>query len=102
MAPMLSVEPSWFAELFPTEFRYSGTAISANLGAVFAGGIAPFIATTLYGSSGDSMTLVYVYIGFLGLVTLTALVLARETRGVRLTADAVLPEEKGVPQPELS
>lgn len=22
MAPMLSVEPAWFAELFPTDFRY--------------------------------------------------------------------------------
>ncbi|MEU9454867.1 MFS transporter [Streptomyces sp. NPDC048277] len=102
MAPMLSVEPSWFAELFPTEFRYSGTAISANLGAVFAGGIAPFIATALYGANGDSMTLVYVYIGFLGLVTLTAVALARETRGLRLTSDAGPPEAKtAAAEPEL-
>lgn len=55
---MLRVKPSWFAELFPTESRFSGTAISSNVGAVFVCGLAPFIATALFGAGGDSLTLV--------------------------------------------
>ncbi|KAA9164022.1 MHS family MFS transporter [Amycolatopsis acidicola] len=98
MAPMLSVEPSWFAELFPTEFRFSGTAISSNVGAVFAGGLAPFIATALFGAGGDSLSLVYVYIGMLGLVTITAIVLARETRSLRTVAYAAVPEKQDAQQ----
>ncbi|WP_394525507.1 MFS transporter [Paenarthrobacter nicotinovorans] len=87
MAPMLAAQPAWFAEMFPTAFRYSGTAISTNVATVFAGGMAPFIATALLNSTGN-LTFVFVYLGVLGLVTLAATLFTRETLGTDLDAPA--------------
>ncbi len=38
---------AYFAELFRTRVRYSGVAVSYQLGAVLGGGLAPFVATSL-------------------------------------------------------
>jgi metabolite-proton symporter len=111
MAPMLSVEPAWFAELFPTDFRYSGTAISANVASVFAGGIAPFIATALLAANDDRVHLVLAYLAVLGVITLIAVVVARETSGSDLAktstdadADAdehdLTPRDSGSAEPQ--
>jgi MFS family permease len=40
---------AYFAELFLTRVRYSGVAVSYQLGAVLGGGLAPFVATSLLG-----------------------------------------------------
>ncbi|NKE61491.1 MHS family MFS transporter [Lentzea sp. PSKA42] len=40
---------AYFAELFRTRVRYSGVAVSYQLGAVLGGGMAPFVATSLLG-----------------------------------------------------
>lgn len=40
---------AYFAELFVTRVRYSGVALSYQLGAVLGGGLAPFVATSLLG-----------------------------------------------------
>lgn len=40
---------AYFAELFRTRVRYSGVAVSYQLGAVLGGGLAPFVATSLLG-----------------------------------------------------
>lgn len=83
MSPMLSVEPAWFAELFPTRFRYSGTAISANIATVLAGGLAPFIAVGLMAITGD-LTLVMVYLVVLAVISLISAHLTPETVGTEL------------------
>ena len=41
--------PSFLAEMFPTEIRYSGFAVSFNLSNALFGGTAPFMATLLIG-----------------------------------------------------
>ncbi|WP_314173847.1 MFS transporter [Streptomyces winkii] len=38
-----------FAELFPVRLRYSGSSLGYQLGAILGGGIAPTVATALYG-----------------------------------------------------
>ncbi|RGE24332.1 MFS transporter [Leucobacter sp. wl10] len=83
MSPMLAVAPAWFAELFPTRFRYSGTAISANIATVLAGGLAPFIAVALMAMSGN-LVLVMVYLVALAVISLLAARLTPETAGSEL------------------
>ena len=80
MSPMLAVEPAWFAELFPTRFRYSGTAISANIATVLAGGLAPFIAVGLMALTGN-LVLVMVYLAVLAAISLLAAKLTPDTAG---------------------
>ncbi|MFC9557210.1 MFS transporter [Rhodococcus sp. NPDC056960] len=93
MAPMLSVEPAWFAELFPTDFRYSGTAISANVASVVAGGIAPLVAISLLAANDDKIYYILGYIGVLAVITLVAVLIARETSGTTLVRATAGPKD---------
>jgi metabolite-proton symporter len=43
-----------FSELFPTAVRYSGASLSITLGTLLGGAIAPFIATALFSTTGNS------------------------------------------------
>ncbi len=83
MSPMLAVEPAWFAELFPTRFRYSGTAISANIATVVSGGVAPLIAVGLMALTGD-LVLVMVYLVLMAAISLIAARFTPETKGIEL------------------
>ena len=44
---MFATQPAFFSELFGTNVRYSGVSLGYQLTAVFAGGLAPFVATAL-------------------------------------------------------
>lgn len=48
--------PSLLSDLFPTKIRYSGIAISYNIGFAIFGGLTPLIATTLIYVTGNSIT----------------------------------------------
>jgi MFS family permease len=52
--PYLGSQPAAFAEAFPASLRYSGASLSATIGIIVGGAIAPFIATTLFGLTGSS------------------------------------------------
>jgi MHS family shikimate/dehydroshikimate transporter-like MFS transporter len=71
-AAMIGTQPAFFHELFSAEVRYSGMAISHELAAVFAGGLAPLIATGLL-ITFDSSVPVSLYAILLALITLVAL-----------------------------
>ena len=86
MAPMLAVEPSWFAEMFSTEFRFSGMGISTNLAAVLSGGFAPFIATALLAIDRHEMRLILLYAAALASISLATCIFAPETRGKNIMA----------------
>ena len=43
-----------FAELFPAAIRYSGASLSITAGTLLGGAIAPFVATALFSSTGNS------------------------------------------------
>ncbi len=49
----LGPQPAVFSELFPAATRYSGASLSLTLGTIMGGALAPFIATTLYGITGE-------------------------------------------------
>jgi metabolite-proton symporter len=76
--PMAAVLP----ELFPTNVRYTGSAISYNVSSILGAAVAPFIAVALWSAAGGSPVLVGVYLAAMGAITLVALLISRETRDV--------------------
>lgn len=75
-AAMIGAQPAFFHELFSPEVRYSGMALGHELAAVFAGGLAPFVATALL-LTYDSSTPVSLYAIGLAAITLTALAFSK-------------------------
>ena len=74
-----SVIGAFFSELFPTEVRYSGVSIAYNLASVVAGSLAPIIAIWLY-ARYESGYAIGAYLAAMGLVSLIASLIAKETR----------------------
>jgi MHS family proline/betaine transporter-like MFS transporter len=68
-------------EFFPVEVRHTGVAFGHSVGAVLGGAGAPYMATWLIDSTGDTMIPAYMLVifGFLGLATVLGLV-SRNTR----------------------
>jgi metabolite-proton symporter len=78
-------QAAFFAELFEPRYRYSGASFAYAVGAVVGGGFAPLIATALQTATGESWP-VSAYMFAVGLVSLGAVLLLRETRGQLATA----------------
>ncbi|MFF9217149.1 MFS transporter [Streptomyces viridosporus] len=78
--------PTWalVAELFPTKVRFTGIALGYNLGAIVAGGTAPFIAETLVQSTGHDTSPA-------GWIILVALIGLLSVASVGRTASKSLP-----------
>lgn len=74
----LGPQPVVFSELFPAAIRYSGASLSLTLGTIFGGALAPFIATTLFGITGNS-SLVTAYVTTLSLISWLCSLGLRET-----------------------
>ncbi|GAA0749968.1 MHS family MFS transporter [Ideonella azotifigens] len=77
--PMAALLP----ELFPTEVRYSGASLAYNFGAIVGASVPTLVAVSLnqtYGLWGVGL-----YLVANGAMTLAALALTRETRGIDLT-----------------
>lgn len=75
--------PSFFAEMFPTKVRYSGFALSFNVGIALFGGTAPFVATFLIARTGSTFAPGFYLMAF-AVVALVAVLLTTETAGKRL------------------
>jgi metabolite-proton symporter len=67
-------------ELFPTNVRYTGSAISYNVSSILGAAVAPFIAVWLWEMAKGSPVLVGVYLTAMSVLTLIALFLSKETR----------------------
>ncbi len=65
-----------FAELFPTEIRYSGASLGYQVGAILGGGLAPMIATSLFAATGTSMAITGYFV-LIAVVSLTSVLLLR-------------------------
>lgn len=76
--------PSFLSELFPTRVRYSGFAVSFNLGNAIFGGTAPAICTWLIATSGSQIAPSYYLIGA-AVVSFIAVALSPETSRRPLT-----------------
>jgi metabolite-proton symporter len=81
---MYGPQAAMMAELFPTRIRYSGASIAYQLTSIVAGSLAPIIALTLYKETGSAVA-VSAYVAIACLVSGVTALLARETRGVRLS-----------------
>jgi metabolite-proton symporter len=82
---MYGPQAAFITELFPTRIRYSGVSIAYQLTSIAAGSLAPLIALSLY-RAYDSATPVALYVGGACLVSGASALLARETKGVELSA----------------
>jgi metabolite-proton symporter len=82
---MYGPQAAFITELFPTRIRYSGVSIAYQLTSIFAGSLAPIIALWLY-REYDSATPVAIYVGLTCAISGLTAVLARETKGVELSA----------------
>jgi MFS transporter, MHS family, shikimate and dehydroshikimate transport protein len=76
---MYGPQAAYFAELFGTRVRYSGASLGYQLASVFAGGLAPLIATALLAAGGDEPTLVALYMMLMAAITVVATWFAHET-----------------------
>jgi len=74
--PMGAILP----ELFPTNVRYTGSAISYNVSSILGAAVAPFIAVWLWEMAKGSPVLVGVYLSAMSVLTLIALYVSKETR----------------------
>jgi len=77
---MYGPQAAWFAELFDTRVRYSGSSLGYAVGAVLAGGFAPLIAAALLAAGGGSPWLIVGYFAVLAAITTAAAWVAPETR----------------------
>ncbi|WP_438353620.1 MFS transporter [Microbacterium sp. CJ88] len=76
--PMGAVLP----ELFPTNVRYSGSAIAYNVSSILGAALAPIVAVALWAAAGGSPWLVGLYLSAMGVLTFVALLLSPETKDV--------------------
>lgn len=72
-------------ELFPTNVRYTGSAISYNFSSILGAAVAPFIAVWLWEMAKGSPVLVGVYLAVMSVLTLIALFVSKETRDLDYT-----------------
>jgi MHS family shikimate/dehydroshikimate transporter-like MFS transporter len=81
---MFGLESCYFPELFGPRVRYSGASFGFQVSAAIGGGFAPIVATAMVGYFGGT-TGVSIMMIVLALITLSAALAARETRGGSLT-----------------
>lgn len=69
-------------ELFPTNVRYTGSAIAYNVSSILGAAVAPIIAVALWAKGDGDPWLVGVYLAVMGVLTLIALLIGKETKDV--------------------
>lgn len=79
ISALTGVEYAWVSEMFPTGVRNTGVSIGFQFGAIFGGGIAPFIAAALLAAGGGQLWLILGYIAVLAVGAVTAIRMAPET-----------------------
>ena len=88
---MYGPQAAFFAEQFPTRVRYTGLSVGGQLSSIAAGAVAPLIAVALF-QSWHSTIPVSLYVVSMCVITVLALLAARETRGTSLHTEEAVPE----------
>jgi len=92
------IQPVAFAEAFPTNVRYSGSALAYTGANLIAGGPMPVLAVWLFTLCNNSpWGIVAVCVAF-NVISLIAILTASETRGVDLNRVDALPGPRAVSQ----
>ncbi len=88
---MYSPQAAFFSELFGTSVRYTGASVGYQLASIFAGALAPIIALKLLGDVETSnTTAVGLYVCAASVLTVVAVLFAKETRNTSLRHDRVV------------
>jgi MFS family permease len=88
---MYAPQAAFFSELFGTSVRYTGASVGYQLASIFAGAMAPIIALELLGSPEESnTTAVAIYVSVASVITIIAVLFAKETRNTSLRHDRVV------------
>jgi hypothetical protein len=88
---MYSPQAAFFSELFGTSVRYTGASVGYQLASIFAGALAPIIALKLLGTADESnTTAVGLYVCAASVLTVVAVLFAKETRNTSLRHDRVV------------
>jgi MFS family permease len=74
-----------FSELFGANVRYSGASLGYQGAAIFAGGLAPLVATLLLKLSGGASWILGLYLSVMATISLVSICLIAETRHVDLS-----------------
>lgn len=74
-----AVLPSYFSLVFPVAVRYSGLGLAFAIGALFAGGLAPLISTTLLQAFGG-WAAIAVYMSIAAVLSVVATIFLHEYR----------------------
>ncbi|HEY0130477.1 MAG TPA: MFS transporter, partial [Allosphingosinicella sp.] len=82
---MYGPQAAFITELFPTRIRYSGVSIAYQLTSILAGSLAPIVALWLYREYNSALP-VAIYVGVACFVSGVTALLAKETKGVELSA----------------
>jgi hypothetical protein len=82
------IQPVAFAEAFPTEVRYSGSALAYTGANLVIGGPMPMIAVYLMSQSGNSPWPLVTLCAVINLISLAMILIGPETRGIDLNAVA--------------
>ena len=90
-ALMYSPQAAFFSELFGTSVRYTGASVGYQLASIAAGAVAPIIAIELLGTKEESNTFaVGIYVAITSVLTIIAVLAAKETRNSSLRHDRVV------------
>ncbi len=90
---MYAPQAAFFSELFGTSVRYTGASVGYQLASIFAGALAPIIALKLLGDAeaGESdTTAVGIYVAIAAVITVVAVLAAKETSRSSLRHDRVV------------
>ena len=77
---------AFLPEMFPTNVRYTGSAIAYNVSSILGAALAPIIAVWLWGLADGSPIYVGIYLSAAALLTLVSLILTPETKDVDIEA----------------
>ncbi|NKX53199.1 MHS family MFS transporter [Arthrobacter sp. E918] len=87
-------QAAWYSEIFPASVRFSGVSISYALGAILGGAFAPTIAQALVNATGSSNS-VSLYLFGLTIVSMAAVLILRDRRGIDLSINNQAEQEVG-------
>jgi MFS transporter, MHS family, shikimate and dehydroshikimate transport protein len=95
-APMIAVQPAFYAELFGARVRYTGFAASREIGAAL-GGFSPLIAAALVAQADGKGWLVSIWIIVTAAISFVAFWLSKESKDVDIAAVDVTGHEASLP-----
>lgn len=89
---MYAPQAAFFSELFGTSVRYTGASVGYQLASIFAGALAPIIAVKLLGDdiANANTFAVGVYVTIASVITVIAVLAAKETKATSLRHDRVV------------